>query len=1722
MVASLLAIGIVIAFGCSSADDSAESGAEGSLGTSQQALTNCSLTGNKVVNCTFAGGTTSWALRKNGGGDGSIAVVSGELKMTVLNAGSAKWHMQAVQVLGAVSAGSYQIRFDGRADAARSIEVNIGQEGGSYTSFCTEQIALTTTSQSFVVNCPSVPADGNVKIDFNGGANGTSSFYIDNAYFGPPVPDTSGCSNGVCEPGETQASCPADCTPVPACGNGSCQTGETCTSCAADCGACPPVAVCGNATCESGESCSTCSADCGACATGNDCPAPGPITDSPYVPSGLSLRLSDEFGGALGGGQLDCHVNKDLWAFENLAVNSEAQHYTTKEYPEYPSAWNYRVNDGKLTLRGRNEPGFDCSNNTGPSPCADNYNWSGGTGSANVVKNYTSGRINSKGKVQWKYGYAEARMRLPFALLASAQSGAWPAWWTLGSNINEGPKTRGASTLWPACGEVDIMEWASNGAGTMHSNVHYSNAAGSHASMGESNTTTPIFDRTAWNTYGFLWEGNEDLNGDTFKNRMTFYINGTQVAFFDISGTDKTEFHADQHFIFNLAFGGAMGGTISISDWTAAMLEIDYLRLYGKNSLDACTTGATPNGSCVSGDRCVQPYGTYRACLPTYRDKNALVADRVSDLIGRMSLAEKAGQMVQTQYDALGAGEVASYRLGSSFAGGDYQPTGHSACTGTRDCAYKWADYLDSLQDQALSTPLGIPFLPAADMIHGASKLRNATYLPQGIALAATRDAELIEALADLSRKEMLAAGVRWTYAPVLAVGRDPRWGRYYEGLGEHPEIGEMMAPAWVNGLQGAAMGAHSVLAGAKHWVADGGTGGGVDRGDSVMTEAALRAIHIPPYEAAIALANTQLGTLMPSFSLWNGTPMTKQAYLNNTVLKGEFGFKGFLVSDWAAVDRLNETPCQSCGGTLTSADVLDAVNAGIDVLMEPSATTWKATITHVQGVPAARMNDAVARILRKKFELGLFEKPYTDRSYVGAIRSPAHLDLARAAVRKSLVLLKNDSILPLSTSTSVCVAGAGADSLAAQNGGWTLGWQGIGTQTTAGTTIKGGIQQVATTVTTCGSATVPIVVLTESPAATYAEWLGDSANPSLDTTGMTECATKDCIVIMMTGRPVDMDAIANNTRVKAIIWAGYLGTEGKGVAEVLFNQNSYAFTGKLPFTWKTDATNTPVNYCKADKPDECLDTGAHYSNLASPPATVRFAYGYGLQGFGGGGTGCVPSCTGKVCGSDGCGGSCGACGAGQSCNASGQCVCVPSCTGKVCGSNGCGGSCGSCSSGQTCNAANQCVATCTPTTCAAAGAACGTLADGCGGTLSCGSCSSGQTCNASNQCTTSCTPSCTGKQCGSNGCGGSCGTCTGGTSCSTDSLCVAPTNMPGRIEAEAYFSASDSTPADNQGAACTGSAGFGVDMQATTDSGGGCNVGWTAAGEYLEFALSGATAGTFNITLRLAALATGQTVRVELDGAVVGTVEAPAAGWQVWADRTLSNVAISAGSHTLRVVFVTGNANFNYFEVNTATCTPNCTGKQCGADGCGGVCGACSGGQVCNAAQQCEAACTPNCTGKQCGGNGCGGSCGTCASGQACNTSNQCVAACVPSCAGKTCGSDGCGGSCGSCASGQSCNASNQCVSSGSTPCSGLCTNPVVFTAANYNSGNIGTSATCHETTVNLQSGGFGNFAAGRTFKVNDVLMSGGSLALPAKRNNGYCFQASAGDHAWAYFNTW
>ncbi|KAI3681059.1 hypothetical protein L6452_35841 [Arctium lappa] len=577
-----------------------------------------------------------------------------------------------------------------------------------------------------------------------------------------------------------------------------------------------------------------------------------------------------------------------------------------------------------------------------------------------------------------------------------------------------------------------------------------------------------------------------------------------------------------------------------------------------------------------------------------YKDPKQPVAVRVKDLLGRMTMEEKIGQMVQIERISATPDIMRHYFIGSLLSGGGSVPNPHATVV-------DWINMVNEFQNGSLSTRLGIPMIYGIDAVHGHNNVINATIFPHNVGLGATRDTDLVKRIGAATAVEVRATGIPYAFAPCIAVCRDPRWGRCYESYSEDTKLVQNMTDMIV-GLQGEipkgsrlgvpyVAGKDKVAACAKHFVGDGGTTRGIDENNTVINQHDLLSIHMPPYYDSIIKG---VSTVMVSYSSWNGERMHANGNLITGYLKDKLKFKGFVISDWEGIDRITSPPHSNY-----TYSVQASILAGIDMVMVPNNyIEFINDLTYLvkhKFIPMDRIDDAVSRILRVKFTLGLFENPLADYSLVNEVGSQAHRDIAREAVRKSLVLLKNgkradEPMLPLPKMASkVLVAGSHADNLGYQCGGWTIGWQGFsGNGNTTGTTILNGIKSAVDPSTEISYMENPdsefiksnnfsyaIVVVGEHP---YTEMFGDSSNLTIADPGPSiitnVCGQVKCVVVIISGRPVVIEPYMS--AIDALVAAWLPGSEGQGVVDVLFGD--YEFTGKLSRTWFRTVDQLPMN----------------------------------------------------------------------------------------------------------------------------------------------------------------------------------------------------------------------------------------------------------------------------------------------------------------------------------------------------------------------------------------------------------------------------------------------------------------------------------------------------------------------------------------------------------------
>jgi beta-glucosidase len=583
---------------------------------------------------------------------------------------------------------------------------------------------------------------------------------------------------------------------------------------------------------------------------------------------------------------------------------------------------------------------------------------------------------------------------------------------------------------------------------------------------------------------------------------------------------------------------------------------------------------------------------------------DAKIEKRVDDLLKRMSVEEKVGQVVQPEWKSISPAEVAQYHIGSIENGGGAVPGGNKHST-VQDWVNLIEPYYDASVDPKRNRVI-IPLIWASDAVHGHNNVYGATLFPHNIGLGAAHDPDLIRRIGEVTAAEVRSTGIDWSFSPTIAVARDDRWGRTYESYSEDPKIVAQYAAAAVTGLEGSGssfLDKHHFISTAKHFLGDGSTDGGRDQGDSLASEADLIRLHTAGYVQVID-AGTQ--SIMASFNSWHGIRMHANKALLTDVLKGQMGFDGFIMGDWNAHGQI-----PGC----TNADCAQAFNAGLDIFNAPQ--DWKALYGNLVRevsdgtIPMARLDDAVRRILRVKMRMGVFDEPAPNKrpDTYQPIGTPAHRAVARQAVRESLVLLKNNGVLPIKPNATVLIAGDGAHNIAMQAGGWTLSWQGAdnGPSDFPGATsiyeglkaeidAAGGQALLSPDGTAPQKVDVAIVVFGETP---YAEFMGDQSDVALhhDNAESLEIIKKlkaqgiPVVAVMLSGRPLYVNPQIN--AADAFVEAWLPGSEGEGVADVLTGKND--FTAKLSFSWPKRPDQTPLN-------------------VGDATYDPQFAYGFGLS----------------------------------------------------------------------------------------------------------------------------------------------------------------------------------------------------------------------------------------------------------------------------------------------------------------------------------------------------------------------------------------------------------------------------------------------------------------------------------------------------------------------------
>jgi len=651
---------------------------------------------------------------------------------------------------------------------------------------------------------------------------------------------------------------------------------------------------------------------------------------------------------------------------------------------------------------------------------------------------------------------------------------------------------------------------------------------------------------------------------------------------------------------------GARAPGVRIGTTLATALALALLAGCGKSEADA----GAPAATAAAADGSINPENWPQVEWPLQAD--AEVEQKIDALMASMTVEEKVGQIIQGDIASITPDDVRKYRLGSILAGGSSDPGGKYNAR-----PEEWLKLADAFWEASMDTSGGgkaIPVIWGIDAMHGQSNVVGATLFPHNVGLGATRNVELQRRIGEITAIETRTTGMEWTFAPTVAVPQDVRWGRAYEGYSENPELVAQFARAMVEGLQGKAgapdfLDDRHVMVSVKHFLGDGGTSKGRDQGDNLASEAELRDIHAAGYVTAI---NAGAQAVMASFNSYHGTKLHGHKPLLTDVLKGRFNFNGFVVGDWNGHGQVKGCSNDNCPATFA---------AGLDMAMAPDS--WKgmyeSTLAAVKDgiLPMERLDDAVRRILRVKFLMGLFDKPKPSQRALGGkfelLGAAEHREVARQAVRESLVLLKNQGgLLPLSPKQRILVAGDGADNMAKQAGGWTLTWQGSGTTRADfpnADTIWDGLQRAVKAAG--GSAElavdgkykakpdVAVVVFGEEP---YAEFQGDIANllykpgndADLELIKRLKADGIPVVAVFLTGRPLWMNREINAADAFVVAWLP--GSEGAGVADVLLRKPdgsvNHDFKGKLSFSWPAQAAE---------------------GNVRSPDYKALFPFGHGL-----------------------------------------------------------------------------------------------------------------------------------------------------------------------------------------------------------------------------------------------------------------------------------------------------------------------------------------------------------------------------------------------------------------------------------------------------------------------------------------------------------------------------
>jgi beta-glucosidase len=593
----------------------------------------------------------------------------------------------------------------------------------------------------------------------------------------------------------------------------------------------------------------------------------------------------------------------------------------------------------------------------------------------------------------------------------------------------------------------------------------------------------------------------------------------------------------------------------------------------------ACGSSTATGAPSASGASSPAASGSPSSARP-WMDATKSVDDRVAALLGQMTLAEKIGQMTQIENGSIDATTSAGFALGSILNGGGGAPKAGNT-------PQAWYDMVNGYQQAALGTRLGIPIIYGLDAVHGNNDIVGSTIFPQNVGMGATNDPALVTKECAATALEMNAVGIRWSFGPVIAVPQDIRWGRTFEGYSENTDLVSKLGTACVQGFQGSSLSARDTAAATlKHFIGDGGTAWGtgnqqagylIDQGVDQMDEATLLKLFLPPYQAAIK-AGARI--VMATYSSTTAGKVHGDKHLITDILKTQLGFTGFVVSDWGAVDQVVPNDY--------SASVAQSINAGIDMAMVPTDyvrfITTMTSLVQAGTIPQSRIDDAVTRILRVKFEMGLFENPMPAAGKTSDVGSAADRAIASQAVSESATLLKTSSgALPIAAAgQKVLLSGPGADDIGIQSGGWTISWQGSAGDITTGTTLKDALSAKLSgnlTYDSNGSfpagtrADVGVVVVAERP---YAEGVGDSATLTLPAEDIALVAkmrplVNKLVVVVMSGRPMLLDDLSS---ADAIVAAWLPGTEGEGLADVLLGAKP--FTGTTPYTWPKTVTDAP------------------------------------------------------------------------------------------------------------------------------------------------------------------------------------------------------------------------------------------------------------------------------------------------------------------------------------------------------------------------------------------------------------------------------------------------------------------------------------------------------------------------------------------------------------------